>query len=101
MRPGAGTCLCRGMCSRVCCALRLTAPGISGRVDRERTCTTGQGRGDSLMGNREEEQLLAEEKNVQRRVRRYRPIRSLFLIVVFSDHDSRPALFYALLTLAL
>ena len=36
-----------------------------------------------------------------RRIRRYRPLQSLFLLDVLSDHDSRPAIFWALGTLLL
>jgi hypothetical protein len=42
-----------------------------------------------------------DEEIVVKRVKKYQPIRSLFLLDVLSDRDSRPAIFYALATLLL
>src|SRR5436305_1744906 len=38
---------------------------------------------------------IPEKPTVRRRSRVYRPIQSLFLIDIFQDRDSRPALLYA------
>ena len=48
-----------------------------------------------------DEKIIEEEEIVVETVKRRHPIRSLFLFDVLSDHDSRPALIYALLTLLL
>jgi hypothetical protein len=45
--------------------------------------------------------IKQEEEIVVGRVKKYRPIKSLFLLDVLNDRDSRPAILYALATLLL
>jgi hypothetical protein len=49
----------------------------------------------------EKQRIDQEEEIVVNRVKKYQPIRSLFLLDVLKDPDSRPTIFYALATLLL
>ncbi|PWB54459.1 MAG: hypothetical protein C3F13_06810 [Anaerolineales bacterium] len=49
----------------------------------------------------EKQRTNQEEEIVVNRVKKYQPVRSLFLLDVLSDPDSRPTIFYALATLFL
>lgn len=49
-----------------------------------------------------EDQVLSRiEAKTDENIRKYHPVRSLFLFDILQDRDSRPALIYALLTLLL